>query len=299
VPHGDVVLGHPSALPVGDEVYGYPAAWPKAFAPAEAGLAALHARCVQVAERFTEQWNEALYALAPRVPEAADAFAARGDVVLLNYPEQLHDPLRAEALPGATFLGSCVREDEPDAEIARWLAADDRPLVYVSFGSFLSVRDDVLQRVVAALAPLPVRVALAAGSADPSALAAAPDHWLVRPSLPQVALLRQAAAAVTHGGNNSVTEALTCGVPLVSLPFSTDQFAGAAALEAAGLGPSLDPNAAGPARLREAVESVLDPSSAASSAARRLAGRLGRVPGPRRAVAAMTGTATTHDTPRP
>src|SRR4051794_29317971 len=31
VPHGDVVLGHPSALPVGDEVYGYPPTWPKAF----------------------------------------------------------------------------------------------------------------------------------------------------------------------------------------------------------------------------------------------------------------------------
>ena len=56
--------------------------------------------------------------------------------------------------------------------MAHWLggrAADPRPIVYVSFGSFLSARADVLARVIAALGPLPVRVALATGSADVSA----------------------------------------------------------------------------------------------------------------------------------
>ncbi|PPG01357.1 hypothetical protein C5C26_16290, partial [Rathayibacter sp. AY2B1] len=34
------------------------------------------------------------------------------------------------------------------AEVEEWLAASEDPVVYVSFGSFLSVRDDVLARVV-------------------------------------------------------------------------------------------------------------------------------------------------------
>jgi zeaxanthin glucosyltransferase len=288
--YGDVVLGHPSALPVGNEVYGFPPAWPKAFDPDATGLAALHRRCLQVAESFTEQWNEALYALAPGAPAVGDAFAAHGDEVLLNYPEELHDPLRAEALPGATFLGSCARDDAPDADVAAWLDADDdRRLVYVSFGSFLSARADVLARVVAALRPLPVRVALAAGSADAGALGRLPQDWLIRGSLPQVTLLRRAAAAVSHAGNNSVTEALTCGVPLVTLPFSTDQFAGAAALEAAGLGPSLDPNAATSQEIGDAVASLLEPTSPASAAAGRLGGRLRATPGPMRARSALAG----------
>ena len=64
----------------------------------------------------------------------------------------------------------------------------------------------------------------------------------MREFLPQVRLLGHAAAAVTHGGNNSVTEAMTAGVPLVVLPFSTDQFAGAAALERFGGAVALAPN---------------------------------------------------------
>ena len=287
VPYGDVVLGHPSALPVTGEVYGYPPAWPKAFAPDATELAALRRRCVEVAARFTDAWNAVLHELDPAAPAAHDAFAEHGSTVLFNYPEELHDPVRAEALPGATFLGSCVRDDEPDAEVAGWLERDDRPLVYVSFGSFLSARGDVLARVVEALRPLPVRVALASGSTDAAGLGPLPAHWLVRASLPQVALLRHAAAAVGHAGNNSVTESLTCGVALISLPFSTDQFAGAAALEAAGLGPALDPNTAPPAEIREAVESVLAPGSPAAVGAERLGARLRRTPGPTRARRAL------------
>lgn len=37
----------------------------------------------------------------------------------------------------------------------------------------------------------------------------------MRPTLPQVALLARASLLVTHGGNNSVTEALSFGVPLL------------------------------------------------------------------------------------
>jgi UDP:flavonoid glycosyltransferase YjiC (YdhE family) len=80
----------------------------------------------------------------------------------------------------------------------------------------------------------------------------------MRRYLPQVALLDRAAVIVTHGGNNSVTEALTAGVPMVVLPFSTDQFAGAAAIEAAGLGAALDPNTVTSADLGAAVRAVLD-----------------------------------------
>lgn len=290
VPHADVVLGHPSALPVGSEVYGFPPAWPDVFTPDPDELAALHERCARVRDGFTAEWNAALAELAPRLSPSADAFAVHGEQVLLNYPAALHDPARTALLPPHAFLGSAVREQPAPPDIAAWLAADPRtPLVYVSFGSFLSVRADVLARVGEALRGLPVRVALAVGSADRSRLGELPDGWLVREFLPQVALLEHTAVAVTHGGNNSVTEALTAGVPMLVLPFSTDQFAGAAAAVDGGVGLALNPNTASPAELAAALAELLDGNQARVAAD--LGTGLRARPGREVAMAAMTRTA--------
>ena len=283
VPHADVVLGHPSALPVGDEVYGFPTAWPTALRAPESELTALHRLCCDVRDAFTEEWNAALHVLAPGVAPARDAFAEHGDLLMLNYPAALHDPARTAKLPPHAFLGSAVRAEPADADVRDWLAVDDRPVVYVSFGSFLSARGDVLATVMDALRDQGLRVAVASGSA--TGLPDVPPDWLVRPFLPQVALLERAALVVTHGGNNSVTEALTAGVPMMVLPFSTDQFAGAAALEAAGLGVALDPNAVTSSDLADAVRSVLD--GPAPQLARSLGEDLRRAPGRDVARAAM------------
>ncbi len=290
VAHGDVVLGHPTALPVGEEVYGAPPAFPRAVTPDPGGLADLRMLCEQVRDGFTRAWNAATAVLAPGTPAVPDAFAVTGDVLLLNYPAEVHDPVRTTLLPPHEFLGSAVRGEDEDAQVDRWLAASDQPVVYVSLGSFLSVRGDVLARVVQALRGLDVRVALAHGSTPPSELGPLPSTWLVREVLPQVRLLAGAALAVTHGGNNSVTESLTAGVPMLVLPLSTDQFAGAAALEVAGLAEVLDPNAAAPAELAAAARRQLgDPELRGRVAA--LSAALVASPGPERALAAMGGRA--------
>nr|WP_243751962.1 nucleotide disphospho-sugar-binding domain-containing protein [Leucobacter weissii] len=260
IPYIDVVLGHPTALPLpaAGEVYGFPPAWPEAFAPAAAELHELRELCDEVSERFTREWNAVLAELAPERPPAANAFAAHGDFLVFNYPESLVSPQRRELLPPHTFVGSLLRPERHDDEVAAWLEQSDEPFVYVSFGSFLSVRGDVLARVAAALRERGLRAAIAHGSSSPEELGPLPENWLVRGFLPQLTLLERAAAAVTHGGNNSVTEALACGVPLVVLPFSTDQFAGAEALERTGLGIALAPNEASPADLAQAIGSALE-----------------------------------------
>lgn len=258
IPFQDVVLGHPTALPVGTEIYGYPSTWPACFHPEPAELAALEKLCISVRDAFTAEVNAAVAVLDPGAAALDDAFAAHGRTVLFNYPAALHSAQRTALLPAHRFLGSSIRTEKVAADVRGWLDEDDdRPLVYVSFGSFLSARDDVLARVVDALRPLPVRVALAIGSADPAVLGELPTPWLVRSFLPQVAILERSALAITHGGNNSITEALHFEVPLLVLPFSTDQFAGAAAIETADRGLVLDPNTATPGELRRAISTAL------------------------------------------
>ena len=256
-PYADVVLGHPSALPVGDEVYGFPPSWPSAFEPDAASLASLKVLCDDVSDSFTAEWNAALDGLDASHLRTDSAFAEHGELLLFNYPRELHEPARTALLPAHEFIGSAVRSEHADADVDAWIASSDEPFVYVSFGSFLSVRGDVLARVLAALASLRIRVAVAIGSADRAELGDLPSDWLVREFLPQVTLLAHAAAAVNHGGNNSVTESMTYGLPLLVLPFSTDQFAGAAAIEREGFGESLAPNTATVDELRAALERVL------------------------------------------
>lgn len=259
-PHIDVVLGHPSALPIpaAGEVYGMPPAWPDAFTPSAQEVAQLRTLCENVSEAFTKKWNAALAELAPGRTASEHAFAEHGDLLVYNYPEEVVPKERLALLPPNLFIGASLREEAQEARVDDWLASSDEPFVYVSFGSFLSVRDDVLARVVGALKQLKVRAALATGSADIVALGSMPNDWLVAEFLPQITLLKSAALAVTHGGNNSVTEALACGVPLVVLPFSTDQFAGAEALERVGYGTTLAPNNATVAELRDAIDRMLN-----------------------------------------
>jgi UDP:flavonoid glycosyltransferase YjiC (YdhE family) len=254
IAYADVVLGHPTALPVAGEVYGCPPFWPAAFAPAATELAELRALCEEVSARFTAEWNRTARALDPAAPLTADAFGEHGDLVLYNYPAPLADG-DGRMLPPHAFLGSTRRVEAVDPQVEEWMAATG-DFAYVSFGSFLSVRGDVLRRVAAALARIGMPAAIATGSTATAELGPIPDGWLVRDYLPQVRLLSSARLAVTHGGNNSVTEAIGSGVPLLVLPFSTDQLAGEAAIVRTAFGRALDPNSADVDELTAALAAV-------------------------------------------
>lgn len=55
-----------------------------------------------------------------------------------------------------------------------------------------------------------------------------------------------------------MTEALAFGVPMVVMPFSTDQFAGAEALERVGFGVALAPNDASAPDIAQALHAALN-----------------------------------------
>jgi UDP:flavonoid glycosyltransferase YjiC (YdhE family) len=115
----------------------------------------------------------------------------------------------------------------------------------------------------------------------------------VRASLPQVALLGHASLLVTHGGNNSVTEALAHGVPLLVMPFSSDQFDGAAAIERHLAGVALDPNRASRPLIAGSIRGLLKSPPRMPG---RISDRLRALPGPDIAYAALSGG--THRPPQ-
>ena len=192
------------------------------------------------------------------------------------------------------LLGSCVRPEHADQPTEQWLAAD-QPFVYVSFGTFLSRRDDVLASVVATLRERNARVALATGSARIDALGTLPSSWLVVPSLPQITLLSKAAGAVTHGWQQLGHRVPDGSGAMVVLPFSTDQFAIAADLQRVDAATAIDPNAALRDRLHDALDDTLGASR--QGAVRRIADQLRARPGP--SIASLRLRQNALESPRP
>lgn len=157
------------------------------------------------------------------------------------------------------FFGPSIK-DRGDAGV---LALNgDGPLLYVSLGTAISRGgggSDFARLCFEAFGGDPGRVVLATGrGVDPASLAGAPANFLVRPFVPQLEVLARAAAFVTHGGVNSVMEAVWYGVPLVAIPHTVEQLMFAGRVAELGLGVYLEPGSVTVARLREAVRTVRD-----------------------------------------
>ncbi|MFI0914847.1 glycosyltransferase [Streptomyces abikoensis] len=83
------------------------------------------------------------------------------------------------------------------------------------------------------------------------------DRVLVRPHLPQLAVLERCDAVICHGGHNTVCEALWHGLPLVVAPIRDDQPAVAAQVTDAGAGVRVRFNRATADVLGTALDTVL------------------------------------------
>lgn len=130
----------------------------------------------------------------------------------------------------------------------------DRPVLLVSLGSQFNRRPQFYRSCVEAFAELPWHVVMSVGRAvPPDELGPLPDSVEVHPHVPQLAVLAQANAFVTHAGMGGTMEALHYGVPLVAVPQMAEQRVNAAQIERLRLGVHLPRETVTPEALREAV----------------------------------------------
>ncbi len=156
--------------------------------------------------------------------------------------------------PHYRFVGPSI-QDRPDATLFPWEQLGPEPRVLVSLGTVNADRgEDFYGTVVQALGGQPMRVILVAPDGR---VPEPPPNFLVRPRVPQLALLPKVQAVVSHGGHNTVCEALANGVPLVVTPIRDDQPIVANQVVAAGAGLRLRFGRLSPASLRTAVQRVL------------------------------------------
>lgn len=162
------------------------------------------------------------------------------------------------------FLGPVIGER---AEQPWRPPVEDRPLVYVSLGSIFTGRPDVYLACRDAFADGRYAVTMTVGDTDPAALGPLPPTMQVTAWSPQLAVLRRAAAFVTHAGMNSTMEAVHHGVPMVALPQMPEQVVTADRVAELDLGRRLADGAITPAALRAAVDEVTTGASVAAAVA--------------------------------
>ena len=146
-----------------------------------------------------------------------------------------------------------------DAEYELPAAVADRPqgsaLVYLSLGSLGGADVELMQRLVDALADSPHRFVVSKGpQADKITLA---DNMVGDATLPQTKVIPQVDLVITHGGNNTTTESLHFGKPMVLLPLFWDQYDNAQRMHELGFGIRLATYELTPAELNGAVDRLL------------------------------------------
>jgi UDP:flavonoid glycosyltransferase YjiC (YdhE family) len=135
---------------------------------------------------------------------------------LYLYPEQIEYPRATPLEPRWHNLEASVRATDPDWELPAPLAEGNGPLVYLSLGSLGSADVELMRGLIATLADTPYRVIVSMGpQADELELA---ENMTGAEFLPQTKILSQVDLVITHGGNNTVTESLYFGKPMVVLP---------------------------------------------------------------------------------
>jgi MGT family glycosyltransferase len=159
-------------------------------------------------------------------------FIHEGDLNLYVYPEIL-DYTDARPLgPSWHRLDSSVRETDEEFELP--FERGDGSLVYFSLGSLGSSDVELMQRVIDVLATTPHRYIVSKGPLHEEIKLA--DNMWGAEFLPQTKIIPLCDLVITHGGNNTTTEAAHFGKPMIVLPLFWDQYDNAQRVAELGYG---------------------------------------------------------------
>lgn len=154
------------------------------------------------------------------------------------------------------FVGPLV--DRVESAAFPWERLGRGDVVYVSLGTLFNVDTSFYRTCFDAFAGEDFQVILSTGpDVASAALGVVPSNFIVEPHVPQLAVLRRVKAFVTHGGMNSVSESLSCGVPMVVIPQMGEQALVGRRVEHLGAGLYLAKEAVTADRLRASVREVL------------------------------------------
>ncbi len=213
------------------------------------GLKSLYAY-FEDAQRFDHQYGT-------QSPNLVQAFSNAQGLNLLFTSNKFHPFIEMYDQQIYKFIGPSITERaETVAFPFEQLGAD--PIIYISLGTINNEEPEFFKACYAAFADSSYQVVMSIGNkVAQTELGPPPDNFIVRPYVPQLKILQQVSAFITHGGMNSACEALLYGVPLLVIPRRGDQFLVAGEVAKSGVGLILSATEITPQTLQNAVGKVL------------------------------------------
>ncbi|XP_054161695.1 oleandomycin glycosyltransferase-like [Oppia nitens] len=151
-------------------------------------------------------------------------------------------------------------------ELPEQLKHKSGKLVYLSLGSIGSAHIYLMKRLVGMLAKSEHRFIVSKGlKHDKYELA---DNMWGEKFVPQVKVLPIVDLFITHGGNNSITECMYFGKPMIVLPLFMDQFDNAQIVEDRGYGIRLNPFECTEQQLLQSIDKLLNDTKLAEKLAK-------------------------------
>ncbi|MFD5720314.1 macrolide-inactivating glycosyltransferase [Streptomyces sp. NPDC127036] len=189
---------------------------------------------------------------------SVEDFMGRPDRCLVLMPRALQPNADRVDKERYTFVGACQGDRSAQGEWRRPAGAGR--VLLVSLGSSFTKQPAFYRACAEAFGDLPDwHVVLQIGTfVDPAELGELPDNVEVHSWVPQLSVLRQADAFITHAGSGGSQEGLATATPMVAVPQAADQFGNADMLQALGVARHLPAAEASAAALREAVLAVAD-----------------------------------------
>jgi MGT family glycosyltransferase len=157
---------------------------------------------------------------------------------LYTYPGELDYSRSRPLSPTWHRLESCVRTTDAPFELPPSPAGSGN-VIYLSLGSLGSADTELMGRLIGLLGATPHRVIVSMGPQHEALRLR--DNMVGAEFLPQTSVLPLVDLVITHGGNNTVTESLYFGKPMIVLPLFWDQHDNAQRVQEAGFGVRLDP----------------------------------------------------------
>jgi len=202
------------------------------------------------------------YGFAQAVPPEMYSNYADKNIIYTSAELQ---PYSASFPANFRFVGASIEEKPPDSDFAQSdfpLPDAPRRCIYISLGTLFNNNLPFYKMCVEALSGVDAHVVMSIGKKiSVQDLGALPSNISAYSFVPQLEVLRKSDVFITHGGMNSVHEALWFGVPTVIVPQAADQKFVSKRLDALGAGIRIAKDEVNADRLRNAVEKILAASS--------------------------------------